>query len=49
MNPTTPLTPHANNHTESELKRMKEYLRRTPYISMSKLYSKLKVDKEKAR
>ncbi len=39
-----PLTPHPNSHTETELKWIKNLIRRNPHISMSELYGKLRTD-----
>ena len=39
-----PLTPHLNSHTETELKWIKNLIRRNPHISMSELYGKLRTD-----
>lgn len=44
-----PHTPHPNAHTETELKRIKDYHRRNPNISLNELYGKLRTDKGYSR
>jgi len=44
-----PHTPHPNSHTKEELKWIKDYLRRNPNISMSKLYGKLRTERGYSR
>ena len=44
-----PHTPHPNDHTEIELKWIKDYIRRNPNISMLELYGKLRIDKGSSR
>ena len=44
-----PLSLHPNSHTELELKWIKDYIRRSPNISMIELYGKLKIDKGYSR
>lgn len=45
----TPHTLHSKAHTEQELKWIKNYLRRSPDISMIELYGKLRLDKGYSR
>ena len=40
-----PLTPHPKDHTDEELKWIKDHFRQNPNISMSELYGKLRVNK----
>lgn len=44
-----PLTPHPNAHTEEELSWIKNYIRRSPNISLCELYGKLRVEKGYSR
>ena len=44
-----PLTPHPKAHTEQEIKWIKDYIRRTPDISLCELYGRLRVDKGYSR
>ena len=44
-----PHTPHPNAHTEQELKRIRDYHRRKPDISICELYGKLREDKAYSR
>ena len=44
-----PLTPHPNAHSELEIKWIKDLIRRNPHISMSELYSKLRIEKGYSR
>lgn len=44
-----PITPHPNAHTELEIKWIKDYIRRSPNISMIELYGKLRIDKGYSR
>lgn len=44
-----PLSPHPNAHTEEELYWIKNYIRRTPNISLCELYGKLRVEKGYSR
>ena len=44
-----PLTPHPNTHTELEIKWIKDFIRRSPHISMSELYGKLRTEKGYSR
>lgn len=44
-----PKSPHPNAHTELEIKWIKDYIRRSPNISMIELYGKLRIDKGYSR
>ena len=44
-----PISIHPNAHTESELKWIKDYIRRSPNISMIELYGKLRIGKGYSR
>ena len=44
-----PLSPHPNAHSDIELKWIKDYLRRSPNISMPELYGKLRTNKGYSR
>lgn len=39
-----PLTPHPNAHTEEELTKIKNLIRRNPHIGLNELYTKLRID-----
>ena len=39
-----PISKHPNAHTDTEIKWIKNLIRRNPHISMSELYGKLRVD-----
>lgn len=44
-----PLSPHPNAHTELELSWIKNFLRRTPYLTFLELYGKLKIERGYSR
>ena len=44
-----PLTPHPKAHTEQEIKWIKDYIRRSPNISLCELYGRLRTDKGYSR
>lgn len=44
-----PLSPHPNAHTDEELYWIKNYIRRSPNISLCELYGKLRVEKGYSR
>ena len=44
-----PLTPSPNAHNEKELTWIKNYIRRSPNISLCELYGKLRTEKEYSR
>ena len=44
-----PLTKHPNSHTDKEIQHIRNYIRRTPQITMLELYAKLKFDKDYTR
>lgn len=44
-----PISKHPNAHTELEMKWIKDYIRRSPNISMIELYGKLRIDKGYSR
>lgn len=44
-----PLSKHPNAHTDTELKWIKDYIRRNPHISMIELYGKLRTEKGYSR
>ena len=44
-----PLTPHPNSHSEEELDWIKNYMRRSPHMSICELYGKLRTSKAYSR
>ena len=44
-----PLSKHPNDHTDEELKWIKDYMRRNPNITLPELYGKLRTDKGYSR
>lgn len=44
-----PISKHPNAHTELEMKWIKDYIRRSPNLSMIELYGKLRIDKGYSR
>ena len=44
-----PLTPHPKAHTQQEIKWIRDYIRRTPNISLCELYGRLRTDKGYSR